>query len=465
MASGQIVDLKIEVARHRCEALAREVKQLRNEEFSSRGSRLLIAFAEKAAHAVLTYLAEEEALPDKHLLNEQELEDRVHRVSKLIPFLHYLLGFVEGSQMDVTPVPLVSQLRRFARTVIPQSEVLVTTRPELNYSIMEVASRVRDLLQPTPLGICCDILPSFLFVVTIPRAESGDVLLHCILSHELGHGLYQQHGLATKLLPGIVIDQEQIKGLTAIIVRQMPGAAPPLVEVEVRNAITQQVTSRISNWTQELCSDAFGIQLFGPAYYFSFIYFSLAFAHLDKDSPTHPPPRLRLRLMSRILRRLYPESSFKGEVDVFIRYWESQSQKAIPLRDAVARIALLGIDSVSVLDAIDIETETCIESGKRYGPKKYRDDVSVLKPVLVHAIPPGERMVEGKFVPNEISSILNAGWDLLLSDLPSLASNLPAREAKSPYNLRQKLQELLLKALEISETRRSWQEKTDAAGI
>ncbi|MGH9718316.1 MAG: hypothetical protein ACRD4R_16535 [Candidatus Acidiferrales bacterium] len=245
----------------------------------------------------------------------------------------------------------------------------------------------------------------------------------------------------------------------------MPGTVPPLFEVAVQNTITQQVTGRISNWTQELCSDAFGIQLFGPAYYFSFIYFSLAFALLDEGSATHPPPRLRLKLMSQILGRLYPDSCFNHDVSAFLKYWEGQSKKLVSRRDEIVRIALEGIDCESVLDAIHIETENCISSDERYGPKKYTEDVRELDPVLVHAIPPGERIVNGQFIPTNLSSILNSGWNVQLSNLQGLASHLSSSEAASSYSLRQKLQELLIKALEISETRRAWEEKRNAAGM
>ncbi len=465
MDSSHIVSLKIEVARHRCEGLARETQRLKNRDYGSVGSTLLVEFVAKATHAVLAYLQSEEKLPDSNLLTEPELEDRIHRVSKLIPFLHYLLGFVASSEIGQAPYPLVSQLRRLAASVIPGSEVVVTTRPELNYSILEVASSIREVLLPTPLKDCCNSLPPSLFVITIPRVESTDVLLPCILSHELGHGLYQRHKLAATILPKIQIDENAIKSVATAIVSQMPGKAPPLLEVELRTVITQQVTGRVSKWTQELCSDAFGIQLFGPSYYFSFIYFSLAFTHLDKESATHPPNRLRLKLMNRVLHRLYPDSCFEERVHDFIKYWDAQSRKPTNVKDQVARIALAGISADSVLESIDSETQGAIEAGMSYNAVKYVNDVKTLKPLLIQAIPPGETLVEGKLIPNGLASILNAGWHLQLSGLAPLAANVSFSEAASPYDLREKLHKLLLKALEISETTRSWQEKRNAVGL
>lgn len=465
MASSQIISLKTEVARHRCEALAREIRRLKSKEFSSRGSTRLIKFVETGTKTVLDYLQAEENLPDRDLLKEEELDDRIHRATKLIPFLHYLLGFIEGSEMGSVPLPLVTQLGGFANSVIPGSELVVTTRPELNYSILEIASWVRAVLNPTPLKTCCDILPQSLFVITIPRVESGEILLHCILSHELGHGLYRAQKLDAKILPKVQIDQESVKGLASTLISQMPGQAPPLFEVELRNVITQQVTGRISRWVQELCSDAFGLLLFGPAYYFSFIYFSLAFAHLDKETKTHPPPRLRLKLMTRILRRLYGNTHFKPPVADFIRYWESQSTKPIPVRDGIAKMAVSSLDLPTIFESIDSETHACVDPAKLYGADRYTEDLSKLEPLLLDAIPPGETWGDGRNLPNTLPSILNAGWDVLLSGLPALAANLPAAEAGSPYDLRRKLQSFLIKALEISETRSSWEEKRRGAGL
>jgi hypothetical protein len=464
MASGQIVSLKIEVARQRCEGLAREVKQLKNRDYSSKGSTIIIDFVGRANELALDYLAREESLPDKHLLTEGELEDRIHRVSKLLPFLHYLLGFIEGSETGSAPPPLVLQLRRLASAIIPGAEVAISVRPELNYSILDVASMIPGVLSQTPLKDSCSMLPPSLFVVTVPRAESSDVLLHCILSHELGHGLYQKYNLASKVLPKIQIDQELVKALAAAIVNQLPGT-PPLIEVQLRNQFTQHVTGRVSKWTQELCSDAFGIELFGPAYYFSFIYFSLAFAHLDQESATHPPHRLRLRLMGRILRSLYAESCFKKPVAEFIAYWESVSEKGITLKDEFSRIALKGIDQPEVLDSIYAETKSATGASSSYSADRYIDDIAKLEPLLINIIPPGETLESGQYKATSMASILNVGWDVFLSALPELRANLPRQDTSSEFQLRQKLQKLLIKALEISETRTSWGEKRSAAGI
>lgn len=465
MASSRIVSLTIEVARQRCEGLIRETKQLKNKDYSAKGSSILVEFVSKATESVLAYLQKEESLPDKDLLTEEELEDRVRRVSKLLPFLHVLLGFVEGSELGTAPVPLVSQLRRLAGEIVPGAEVAMSVRPQLNYSILEIATEVREFFSQTPLKDTCALLPASLFLVNIPRVESTDVLLHCILSHELGHGLYEQQGLGAKILPKIQIDQTLVKGLASTLISQLPGQAPPLFEVQLRNQITQQVTGRVSRWTRELCSDAFGIELFGPAYYFSFIYFSLAFAHLDKESSTHPPPRLRLKLMTRILRRLYPESCFKTSVLDFIKYWESLSLKPIPIKDEITRIALKGLDQDTILDSMDIETQTNTPPSKAYSPSRYLEDIKALEPLLINIIPPGANLSSSQHKATDMSSILNVGWDVLLSELPAFSANLPALETTSPYQVRQKLQSLLVKALEISETKLSWEEKKIAAGL
>src|SRR3989442_758540 len=385
--SEKIVSLKIEVARQRCEALSDEIGSLKNKGYSSGGTLKLLLFVEKAAGVILSYLDEQKSLPDRELLTEDELEDRVHRLTELIPFLHILLGFIEGSDIASTPTPLVLQLRRFARTVVPHSDVVVCARPELNYSITEVASLIRDLVAQTTLKECCELLPEFLFVVTIPRVESMEVLLHCILSHELGHGLYERYGLAAKILPKVQINQERVRSLVNVIVTQVEptmAKAPPLVEVGMRELITQQVTGRITKWVQELCSDAFGVQLFGPAYYFAFVYFFLAFEYLDKDSQTHPPPRLRLRLMSKIVRRLYPESCFKETVLGFIQFWSSVSEKEIRCRDEIGGIALGAIQANTILESIDTETEACLNPSLAYSPSRYKEDADSLGDLLTN---------------------------------------------------------------------------------
>lgn len=461
----EIAALKIQVAEDRCEALREQIRSLSNRAYSSPGCMRLIKFAAEATHAISELLEAERNLPDRELLTEKEFEHRVHRATKLIPVLHFLLSYVEGSGLETTPAPLVAQLRRFAQKVMPDSEVIVRSGPYLNYSIDEIATKIRTFFEETPLKKCSESLQRFLFVITIPRVESDEILLHCILSHELGHGLYELHKLASAILQTVRINQESVRRIVQEITNvgsnQKIEAPPPLAEVALRESVTRGVISTSTNWVRELSSDAFGIYLFGPAYFFSFIYFFLAFVSLDRASDSHPPPRLRLKLMANLLDTIYPETAFDQTIRPFVQYWKSVSSKDIDCPMPIASIALESIDKPDVLEKIGAATNSALASLPTYDAKRYVKDVRDLSPLLVNLVPPGETGVLEHSKPTDIATILNVGWHVYLSSFDSFRKNLPTAESSSAHLARRKLQQLLLKAFEIAEIKLSWEEVRD----
>jgi hypothetical protein len=461
-----LASLKIELARRRCEGLREELRSLRTQDYSSPGSTLLIDFVEKAIDAIRSFLKSEGELAEAGLLDAAELEIRVHRITQLIPYLHLILGYINGSDTSCTPTPLIAQLRRFANSVLPSSEVIVSAVMELNYSIQEVGNNIRSLFQDTPLQVCCESLPPFLFVITIPRVESNYVLLHCILSHELGHGLYSRYQLEGKILQKIKVDQDAVKRIVSeaasSAIEDGKTGIPPLIEVAMRELVTRHIVNTTTRWAHELCSDAFGLLLFGPSFYFAFIHFTLGFLPLDRASSSHPPPRIRLRLMSRMLNDLYPNAIFNSTIQNFISFWASLSAQSVLYRDKLIQIAGDAIATDDVLNCIAQEVISCLMDSETYSPEKYKNDIETFGELLVGLIPPGECGDFGSEKPASITTIMNVGWYVYLSRLQAFSDNLAEGEKTSERRIQIKLQDLLLKAFEISEIRQSWQEVSDA---
>src|SRR5258708_7242297 len=88
----------------------------------------------------------------------------------------------------------------------------------------------------------------------------------------------------------------------------------PHSELLARQIATQEITDRINNWIEEITCDLIGIFLFGPAFYFAYTYFLLSFSRLDNASKTHPPIRLRLKLMTQLLSERYPRTTLRPTI-------------------------------------------------------------------------------------------------------------------------------------------------------
>src|SRR6185437_1530743 len=189
-----IADDIITAAKDRLEALVDETMRFENRTYSSKGSRILLAFVRAAAQELDKSFDQETKIVDEGLLFPKEIDDRLHRLIFLIPWLHLLVGFIEGSDIHHAPGQLIQPLRRYVGSVIEKSDIIVCAKSELNYSIQELAKTIRSLSEIVPeLKSSASQLPEYLFIITIPSVESSDILIHGVVAHELGHALYNRH--------------------------------------------------------------------------------------------------------------------------------------------------------------------------------------------------------------------------------------------------------------------------------
>lgn len=143
----RIIALKIETAQDRIDGLLGEIRELETKTYSSPGSRAILNFVRESAISIRKFLSEEHEIADSGLLQPKELEVRIHRRTQLLPLLHQLLGFIEGSDINECPGALVPPLRRYTRKVLPAAEIVVSSKPELNYSINEISEPLREALK------------------------------------------------------------------------------------------------------------------------------------------------------------------------------------------------------------------------------------------------------------------------------------------------------------------------------
>ena len=471
-SSRLLAHLKIESAQNRAHALIEEVARLKNKTYSSPASKKILDFVSEAAAAINLLL--EKAVGDAEILRPAELDVRLHRIIKVIPYLHTLLGFIEGSEIAKAPGQLVQPLRRYVRSVLPNSDIVVSSRIELNYSIREIVAAIRKAFSetPPPLASGCEKLPKLLFIVNIPAIESEQILIHAILSHELGHALYNEHKLASILLPAVEIKHDMIKNL-ANIIKTGETESLPMSEIWLRQYITEQVKQRISRWVMELSADAIGVYLFGPALYFASTTLMSSVSHIDRCSASHPPPRLRVKLMTRMLKKIFASAGeddtgedntgysidkWHHKLQELLTAWESISSETVVLRAPLDQIAVESLDKPEIFDLIEKLTFSAVPEEQRYDSTKLRFAVDNLVPLVLNGVPPGELGPLGREIPAELASIINAGWHVYLCQLDQFGTRLHRSVTSSRLATAGALRRLVLKALEISDMRISWEE-------
>jgi hypothetical protein len=453
----RIAELKIQTAQDRAHAVIEEVTRVEHKVYASPGSKCILRFVRDVAGRIDGLLEDQRSVVVADLLTPSQLEARLHRIAELLPVLHLLLGFVDGSDVHRAPGQLMPTLRRYVHSIFPSSEIVVSSKPELNYSIQDIAGSLKGLFSAASLDVSCTLLPELLFVVNIPAVESGQILIHGVLAHELGHALYDKKDIATNLLPKIKVNEELVKKLAKTMFENQQKQQDPTPELRLRELITREVAVRINAWIMELSSDAIGIRLFGPALFFAATHLLVSSSHLDKSSKTHPPPRLRIKLMIRMLKQLYSVESWREELQSFSKDWDAVSAGPIAGRTAFDQVAIENIND-GVLDQISEASALATAEAPRYTSDQFKKDVAELTPLFLSHIPAGETGPVGRSTPTALVSVINAGWHVYLCDFEPFRKSLHPNDGGTRFAAAAKLHELILKSLEISGIRTSWEE-------
>ena len=477
----EVLTQTIEYARERCEALFTEIDNLEEKSYPTpQSQKILFRFIRGANEKIRLKLDEiEKDTEIRETLKPDELEQRVKRYCKFLPYLCNLLEYIEGSEIQNTPAPLINPLRRLARRCLPNSEIIFRSYSQLNYSYAPLTKLLRKVFSDDTFKGLVQGLPGFFAVISFPKVEANYVLLHCMVAHEIGHGLYQEKNLEDDLIPLVQIKDTTLDRLAREIVesesnKQDVSAEVPLKEAEVteslriKGVLTQAINEIIRNWVEELTSDGFGVCIFGPAYFFAFINFVSAIRLLHSTSPTHPSPRIRMELMCHLLNlkksqekderdTLGFQNVFKGSTKEFVQKWVKVSymrgQAVSPISDIVEESIRPIIPSIcsKVMETMN---------GSEYTAQKYAEKVPTLCDLIENLIPPNEEVdFEKKEIINtDVVSILNAGWDVYLSHMDDFAKNLKLTYQVNKLKCDKKLNELLLKAIEFNEIKTRWDE-------
>jgi len=474
----EVLSQTIDYARERCHALSKEIENLEQKIYPTASPKTLLLFIKEGNEIIRSNL--DKIKKDTELyetLTSEELEQKVKRFCKFLPYLCNLLEYIEGSEVQNTPAALIRPLKRLVRHYLLNSEIIFRSYSQLNYSFAPLTERLRKVFSGEIFKSLLEGLPEFFAVVSFPKVESNYVLLHCMVGHEIGHGLYQEKNLGEVLIPLVTIDKSALDQIAKVIIEtesqgQDVSGKQQLSETElgeslrVKELLTKLINKVIGNWVEELAADAFGICIFGPAYFFAFINFVSAIQLLRSSSYTHPSPSIRMKLMWHLLKSDQKDSAdslsferiFEDKTKDFVQQWVKVASKEGPPLHPIYDIVEKSITPIIICHICSKVIEGM--NGSEYTIQKYQKNISTLCDLIKNLIPPNEMVdfKQKKTTSSDVVSILNAGWEVYLSFMDEFSKNFEVVYKDNKIECDKKLNELLLKAIELSEIKTRWDE-------
>jgi hypothetical protein len=402
----------------------------------------------------------------------QESIDRLQRYGQLLGVLHSLLVYFELGSRDYiqegTAVPVEKIIRKFDE----QSAFILVPIFDYNYMYWDILrplkKSLKNVLPSEEIERIFSSMRGKYAVFGLPLIMKNNIVLNAILSHELGHFLDETKGLSQKVLKKVVLDEERVDGL----VRKMEKSRLGEKEVKLTYFITSGTlrarliriaATQVSDWITELVSDDIAFHLFGPIFLYSLSSFLITLVKLDEASSDHPPPRLRIQLLLEEFERMdYPKILVSAEDKTDRKDAEEFAKLSIELKsliqnlkteqpaepDEIVMFQELVMDAVQkVVPEIRKEVRDLVTQVE-YSPNKFKDDVFTLSKILGVIVPPSEIEV-GK--PASSVSILNAGALYKLLHASDLNEVFDAQSNMDKLEVRDRINALILKALELED--------------
>jgi hypothetical protein len=184
----------------RSQAIQERCRRLLSKDFASQAP---IALA-KTIERICQYLEEATkalyGLINWESINSEELESFLYRLRDTDAIIRRLgadVRYVDGARTQRLPWSIIRAVEKFIKVLVPEITIMLRPQWKYNYSIAATDLRKRyysdldeyqDLLPNKPLEkyVFQDFKQPF-HIISFPSLERKNILLHCLLSHEIGH--------------------------------------------------------------------------------------------------------------------------------------------------------------------------------------------------------------------------------------------------------------------------------------
>ena len=380
--------------------------------------------------------------------------------------------YLKGSDIEELPYSIVAPLQRWFDKLNIDNDILFRTELVANYELTRSENEFQKIRKPSDElknatnAICWPHLR-----VTVPSKAFSQLPHMAIVAHEIGHTLFEKVNLTPDIQDAFL---EETNDLFIRV----------CAELKIQSLDTSTIDSYqkiFSSWCEELAADAFAHFLCGPAFFFALSDFFQLFGHYYGLCPTHPASDLRRHILYKKLDEVDSEGiSFatifeKHSGCLLTPEFNSASLMRTPEKIRIIADAMINHDVTKaeahliaelhdsipkVVETIYSNVHSHLESvcpDAIYKPSDFDADLNSFLMPMLSAIPPiemGARLEDRR--PTDFSTILNVGWVTLLTKLDELKVRSERKDRRTEKL--EKLHQILLKAVELSEAKRRWME-------
>lgn len=350
------------------------------------------------------------------------------------------LRYSSGAKTLNLPWGIIDSFEKFVEKLLPGTTIMFRPQWKYNYSI--VTSDLHDIYYNSLYEFqdfipeislenkVLDSLPKPFHIVSFPSLEKDNILLHCLIGHEIGH-LFARRYFSKEIQNKFIkeIQKEVIEITKRKTSARFPGQKGLFFNQILQREIQKELKLAFRYWKrglEEILSDIIGTLLFGPAVLFSSLEIALQDdydAIPQENTGYYPPWRMRLREILRVIesprRRFFPlhkNSSFSQAIKITV-------SKRYNLIKKITKIEsdLIAISHDEIMKISYREIKKNINEARKDFEDKLKKEILKPKdlynrlPELIERIDIGipPNAYEGKIdkgKPASIVRIINASW-------------------------------------------------------
>lgn len=332
----------------------------------------------------------------------------IQRVQIFLEMIHYYLDDIEHIKTTNVPVELVPDLYNIIKENNSNYSLIFKPDNDFNYMYLNISQEIIEGCEA--LGYKYD---KNICVVYFPLSERNNILINCMLYHEIGHHIDEILKLKEKIKPNLsIITIEEISSYYD----EIKGTFSNLItnETTKKSKLAEELNEILKSWINEIIADLIAFHYIGIAYLLSLVELTLVKEGYNYYSDSHPPLFLRLNFLFKLYNEQQYDKKiikFKNLLKLINEYKQSTDysfKKAIKIpiffKAQVLESKILGA-SKNILNILDKN----LKIDKRYWFSNYIKDA--VKSYL-NLIPPIEYIdiVNKKRTCHSPFTILNAAW-------------------------------------------------------
>lgn len=456
-----LVGHKIQIFQHRVDILKRR-------SFPSPGP---IALAEVTTRILSRSFNELMRLSDQ-IGHRQSVDiiDKAHVIHQsIITLVPPLLEAISQAEVESPVGGIIDAYAAICSKAQFGTRLIMYPKWEYNASYTEIISVLKNLtryIRPDERENIFEGIHPYHVIITYPSSEDTIVLRLAVLAHEVGHFIDNVRNWSSEVFETQLIAPESLQQINAL-------------GEDDRTRLLQLLGKFSKPWIKEIVSDTIATCIMGPAY----VYALEEFAYITPNtqpvseliSISHPPKRLRLRLMADLCKRsLLDQAITLGE---FEKLSERHKQVFELVRSTIEQKSQLDLASIRgireipdvpdrivsllgrvltnmlgiVTERIETKTRQVLTENWTCRPVDILHAL-ILQESLEHTLPPSRLSGESSRM-TSFAAIMNSGWFFLISNPDIFVFHTNGTGVnRHPNEVHQKyinVQNLIAKAVEI----------------